>query len=297
MRAWTAAGLFVVGDVEEELEDHDVIVGKCLFPGVDVVEVPAGLFFAHVSVDAGGEDVFVVRAVEDADHAAGRDLGLAAPEEVVAGFKGGGDFEGGYVAALGVDAGENVADGTVFAGSVHALENDKEGLGLGGEEGFLEVGQLLAALFQDGGGGFGVFEGPGGVGLDGGKLDFGVGLDEVRRFQLHAACFLGSRGEKRTLRAQRTPGCATGAVPRKASRSCEQENLDRGGCFGLFDLGRDDVGGFAGLGGIGGLVGDALHAVFKAAEAFAEAFAEFGKLFAAEGERRRQQPKRSGGSV
>ncbi len=90
-------------------------------------------------VDAGGEDVFVVRAVEDTDHAAGRDLGVDAPEKVVAGFERGGDFEGGDVAALGVDAGEDVADGAVFAGGVHALEDDKQGFGLAGVEDILKV--------------------------------------------------------------------------------------------------------------------------------------------------------------
>ena len=79
-------------------------------------------------MDAGREDVLVVGAVEDADHAAGRDAVVGAPEEVVAGFKGSGDFEGGYVAALGVDAGEDVADGAVLAGGVHALEDDEDGL-------------------------------------------------------------------------------------------------------------------------------------------------------------------------
>ena len=85
-------------------------------------------------MDTRGEDVFVVGAVEDADHAAGRDLGVDAPEEVVAGFEWGGDFERGDVAALGVDAGEDVADGAVFAGGVHALEDDEQGFGLAGVE-------------------------------------------------------------------------------------------------------------------------------------------------------------------
>jgi hypothetical protein len=101
-------------------------------------------------VDAGGEDVLVVGAVEDVDHAARRDLGVGAPEKVVAGFEGGGDFEGGDVAALGVDAGEDVADGAVFACGIHALEDDEEGLGLVGVEGVLEVGEEGAVLDEDG---------------------------------------------------------------------------------------------------------------------------------------------------
>ena len=48
---------------------------------------------------------------------------------------------------------------------------------------------------------------------------------------------------------------------------------------GLFGLGGDGV---RGVGGLIDLVGDALHAIFEAAETFAETFAELGQLLAAE---------------
>ena len=126
-------------------------------------------------------------AVEDADHAAGRDLGVDAPEEVVAGFEGGGDFEGGYVAALGVDAGEDVADGAVFACGVHALKDDEEGFLLAGVEDFLEVGELLAVFDEDGFGCVFGFEAAGVGGGESRQLDCRVWLDEVRRLELHEA--------------------------------------------------------------------------------------------------------------
>ncbi len=129
-----------MGDVEEELEDDDVVVGEHGLELVDVVESAADFFRGDELVDAGGEDVLVVGAVEDLDHAAWWDLGVDAPEEVVAGFDGGGDFECGYVAALGVDAREDVADGAVLAGGVHALEDDEHGLLLAGVEDFLKAG-------------------------------------------------------------------------------------------------------------------------------------------------------------
>ena len=90
-------------------------------------------------MDVGGENVFVVRAVEDADHATRGNLGVGAPEEVVTGFERGGHFEGGDIAALRVDAGEDVADGAVFARGIHALEDDEEGFGLAGVEEVLEL--------------------------------------------------------------------------------------------------------------------------------------------------------------
>ena len=88
-----AAGLLVAGDVEIELEDEDVVVGEEALELVDVFEAAVGDVVGDEFVDARGEDVFVVGAVEDADHAAGRDLGVDAPEEVVAGFERRGDFE------------------------------------------------------------------------------------------------------------------------------------------------------------------------------------------------------------
>jgi len=65
-----------------------------------------------------------------------------APEEVVALLERGGRLEGGDVAALGVDAGEDVADGAVLASGVQALKDDEKRLLLAGVEDFLEVGQL-----------------------------------------------------------------------------------------------------------------------------------------------------------
>ena len=145
-----AAGLLVAGDVKVELEDEDVVVGEHALELVDVVEAAAHDLVGNDLVDAWGEDIFVVGAVEDADHAAGWDLGMDAPEEVVAGFERGGDFEGGDVAALGVDAGEDVADGAIFAGGVHALEDDEEGFGLAGVEDFLQLDELVAVFDEDG---------------------------------------------------------------------------------------------------------------------------------------------------
>ena len=75
---------------------------------------------------------------------------MDAPEEVVAGFERRGDFEGGDVAALGIDAGEDVADGAVLAGGVHALEDDEQGFGLAGVEDVLKVGELLAVFGENG---------------------------------------------------------------------------------------------------------------------------------------------------
>src|SRR5260370_41744458 len=107
-----------------KLEDEDVVVGEETLEFVDVFEAAVRDVARDELVDARGEDVFVVGAVEDADHAARRDLGVHAPKEVVTGFERGGHLEGRDIAALRIDAGEDMADGAVFAGGVPALKED-----------------------------------------------------------------------------------------------------------------------------------------------------------------------------
>ncbi len=188
-----AAGLLVARDVEVELEDEDVVVGEETFEFVDVSKTAARDVARDEFVDARGEDVFVVRAVEDADHAARRDLCVDAPEEVVAGLERRGDFEGSDVAALRVDAGEDVADGAVFAGGVHALEDDEQRFGLAGVEDILKISELGAVPGQERFGGFIGFEVAGVGGRYFGEPNLGVRLDEIRRLDLHAAMLVESR--------------------------------------------------------------------------------------------------------
>jgi hypothetical protein len=145
-----APSLLVFGDVEIELEDQSVVVSEVAFELVDVVEATVRDFAGDELVDARRENVFVVGTVEDADHSAGRDLGVNAPEEVVAGFKRGRHLEGGNVASLGVDAGKNVTDGTVFAGGVHTLENDEECFVLAGVEDILQLIEGGTMVGEDG---------------------------------------------------------------------------------------------------------------------------------------------------
>ncbi len=61
-----------------------------------------------------------------------------------------GTLKGCDVAALGVDAGEDVTDGAVFTGSVHALKNDEQGFLLAGVKDVLKVGKLLPVFDQNG---------------------------------------------------------------------------------------------------------------------------------------------------
>ena len=181
-----AGGLLLLGDVEEEFEGEDVVVGEHGLELVDVFETATDGFGRDELVDSWGEDVLVVRPVEDLDHAAGGYLGVDAPEEVVARFDGCGDFEGGYIATLGVDSGEDVADGAVLASGIHALEDDEQGLRLAGVEEFLKAGELLTVFGENGcSGGVGV-EAACFSGGETRQFDCRMWLDQVRRLQFHA---------------------------------------------------------------------------------------------------------------
>src|SRR6266536_147961 len=127
-------------------------------------------------VDAHDQDVLVVGPVEDADHAVGGGAAVDAPEEVVVQLDLIGSFERGDLAALRIDAGEDLADGAVLAAGVHALEHHQEAVDAGGVELLLEVGepggQLGGALDA-----VGLAEAAVGGGIDGGQPDLLARLD------------------------------------------------------------------------------------------------------------------------
>jgi hypothetical protein len=171
--------------MEIELEDEDVFIGEGLLPGIDVVETAANCFRIDLPVDARGEHVFVVGAIEDADHATRGRLDLAAPEKIMAAFKGCRDLKGGHLTTLGVDSGKDVPDGAVFAGCVHALKDDQHRLGSGGIKDLLQCVQLVLMLGDCYFGGFLVAEVVMLVGGDMGKPYFGVRMDDIGGFELH----------------------------------------------------------------------------------------------------------------
>src|SRR3954468_9167367 len=150
-----------MGDMGEELEDDDVVVVEHLLELDDVFDVLLEFVGGDELVDAGNEDVLVVGAVEYLDDSAGRALGVGAPEKVGRGlgvdapekgvteFEGCGLLEGGDVATLGIYAVEDVADGSVFTGGVHALKDDEHRFLLGGVEDLLELCKLVAVLCEN----------------------------------------------------------------------------------------------------------------------------------------------------
>jgi hypothetical protein len=96
-------------------------------------------------VDAQGDDLLVVRPVEDADAAAGRQRPGGAPEVVVVELLGRRFPERPDVDALRVHAGHHVLDRGVLAGGVDRLEDDEHGVPARRPQQRLRVPQLLDA--------------------------------------------------------------------------------------------------------------------------------------------------------
>src|SRR6266545_568590 len=142
--------LLLLGDVQEELADDGAAVDQ---QPLEVVDLQVTLL-----PDLAGDEL------------------VDAPEEVVVQLDLIGSFERGDLAALRIDAGEDLADGAVLAAGVHALEHHQEAVDAGGVELLLEVGepggQLGGALDA-----VGLAEAAVGGGIDGGQPDLLARLD------------------------------------------------------------------------------------------------------------------------
>ena len=146
--------LFVARDVQEELEDDRAVRVEMTLEGVEVFVAPRPERLVARPVgklrhreqfgpDPHDQHVLVVGSVEDRDATAfGRAL-HASPEERVVEFLGARLLERDDVAALRIDAGEQVLDQAVLAGGVHALQHDEDRAGVVGPEQLLGFRERL----------------------------------------------------------------------------------------------------------------------------------------------------------
>jgi hypothetical protein len=99
-------------------------------------------------VHANDEHVFVVGAVEDADHSLPRDGLVDAPEEVVLQLGFGRGLEGRHDAARRIETAHHVADGPVLPSGVHRLEHHEERVPAVGVEKVLQIAEPLEVLVE-----------------------------------------------------------------------------------------------------------------------------------------------------
>ncbi len=99
-------------------------------------------------VHAQDEHFLVVRAIEDADAPALRQVAVAAPEKIVVEFLGRGRLERRNLATLGIDARHDVLDRTVLARGVHGLEHQQHRPAVLRIQHVLKFGERLDARLQ-----------------------------------------------------------------------------------------------------------------------------------------------------
>ena len=80
---------------------------------------------------ADDQHLLVIGSVEDADPSAFRQIARRAPEKIVFQFGGAGMLEAEDLAALRVDPGHHMPDGTVFSGRIHRLKDQQDGVAIG----------------------------------------------------------------------------------------------------------------------------------------------------------------------
>src|ERR1035438_148232 len=126
--------LLIVRKVQEYLDDLCGVAmkvllqiddrAKPLLPNVLVVAQLFGepLAAEKLRVHSNNEHLFVIGTVEDADPAAFGKAASCAPEEIMFKLLGAWLLEAEDLAAFRIDPGHNVAYGSVFSGSIHALE-------------------------------------------------------------------------------------------------------------------------------------------------------------------------------
>src|SRR6202171_1805916 len=141
-----APTLLVVGDEETELDDLGLASNQLSLELVDQSISPLDHFWLGQLMDAGDQDVLVMRAIEDSDLARNRQVLADAPQEAVPLLLGSRSFEGGDRNPLRVEVADDVGDGPVLPAGVHALKHYQHRSLVLRVEAFLKFEQCLLVL-------------------------------------------------------------------------------------------------------------------------------------------------------
>ena len=92
---------------------------------------------------ANDQHFLIIRTIEDANPAAFGKAAGAAPEKIMLQFLGAGLLETVNLAPLRIDAGNDVADGSILSGAVHPLKDQQQCVLVGCVVQLLQRAQLL----------------------------------------------------------------------------------------------------------------------------------------------------------
>src|SRR5215471_11315338 len=119
-----AISLLILADMEEEFQDDDVVAYQHLLEGIDFIKAMRELLRGKVAMDANHQNILIMRAVEDSDHAMSGNSTMDTPEKIVVKLFGRRLLETSDLATLRVHAGEDMADCAILTPGIESLQHD-----------------------------------------------------------------------------------------------------------------------------------------------------------------------------
>src|ERR1700758_102635 len=140
--------LLFLADMQKEFQNLDLILGKVSFKPIDLAISSFPNFLGNEFVHPHDQNIFVLRTIEDADRAFFRYCLVNTPKEVVGQLFAIWYLKRGHRTALRTDTGHHVANGSVFASSIHALQNDQKCAFFFGVEQILQIIEALEGFLE-----------------------------------------------------------------------------------------------------------------------------------------------------
>ena len=103
----------------------------------------------NLRVDTHDQHLLVIRAVENPDLAALRQIAGRAPEKIMLQFDGAGMLEAEHLASLRIDPRHHMCDDAVLAGGIHGLKYQQHRVAVRGIQQLLLGAQLLDVILQE----------------------------------------------------------------------------------------------------------------------------------------------------
>jgi hypothetical protein len=136
--------LLVLRKVQKNFDDPRAVAMKVLFqihdgtiPFLPDIFLVTQLFLKSLTVEyfwmhPDDQHFLVIGTIENADPPAFRQMAVCAPEKIMFQLVGGRLFETENLAALRIDPGHDVPDGSILAGGIHSLKNQQQRITVGG---------------------------------------------------------------------------------------------------------------------------------------------------------------------